>query len=201
MNRRLLVILLISFTTISSAQLPDCVREKCDSILLSELGADIYSDCVEYIGYKCTKKLDTITDNPCETYSRHSYLVRYKFSFPNQDNASFKLRFVCSGYFKKMHVQSEYFLRTNQSDLPAGFKDKGLRIVNYKKIAKKAYKKDSTLQGRGVLALSQDKIYWVFSSSEPYVHPNGIGDEAMIVHTAWLDPYSGNVIDSQIRRE
>ena len=201
MNRTLWAILMISMTTTTSAQLPECVKEKCDSILRIELGEDIYSNCVDYIGYECTQKLDTITDKSCEAYSRHSYIVRYLFSFPNQDNAFFKLGFVCTGFYGQMHVQSEYFLRKNQSDLPQVFKENGLKIVDYKKIVRKAYREDSQLSGGGVLALSQDKIFWVFSSSEPYRHPIPVGDEAVIVHTVWVDPYTGEIIGSQIRRQ
>ena len=161
----------------------------------------MYTRCVTYIGYECPQKLDTIIDNPCEAESRHSYRVRYKFNFPNQDNASFNLGFYCAGYYGNMHVQSEYFYRTNQSDLPKGFKDKGLKIVDYEKIEKRAYRKDAQLNGRGELALSQNKIYWVFSGRQPYNNHDKIGDEAMIVHMVWVDPYTGKIIASSIRRE
>ena len=185
----------------SFGQLPTCVREKCDSILKTELGPEIFSYHIEYFGYECTRKLDTITNNPCEANSRHSYQVSYKFSFHNKDSALFTLGYTCTGYFGQMHVQSEYFLRANQSDLPKGFKAKGLKLVSYKKIAKKAYKKDPLLTGKGVLVLNQDRIYWVFSCNVPYRNPDGIGDDASISHTVWLDPYTGKVIASQIRRE
>lgn len=201
MNKILLVILVISITTNAFGQLPECVKEKCDSILKVELGESIYASCVTYLGYECSDKLDTIMDNPCEAESRHSYRVKYKFNFPNEDRASFNLGFYCAGYYGKMHVQSEYFYRTNQSDLPKGFKDKGLKIVDYEKIHKIAHKKDVQLNGSGVLALDQDKIYWVFSGRKPYRSPDGIGDEAMVVHMVSVDPYTGKVIASSIRRE
>ena len=82
---RTLILLLITFkTTVSIAQLPDCVRKKCDSILQEELGKKIYKKCVDYVDFECTKNLDILTDNPCDAHSRHSYLVRYKFTFPKQ---------------------------------------------------------------------------------------------------------------------
>lgn len=199
MNKILIVILII--TTSASAQLPECVKEKCDSILLAELGEEMYTRCVTYIGYECSEKLDTIMDNPCEAQSRHSYRVRYKFNFPNQDNASFNLGFYCAGYYGKMHVQSEYFTRKNQSDLPKDFKDKGLDILDYATIEKKAKRKDNKVHGNGELALDQDKIYWVFSGRQPYENPDRIGDEASIVHMVWVDPYTGKIIASSIRRE
>ena len=184
-----------------SAQLPECVKVKCDSILKAELGEDIYTSRVTYIGYECTEKLDTIMDNPCEAESRHSYRIRYKFNFPNQDNATFDLGFYCAGYYGKMHVQSEYFYRSEQSDLPKGFRDKGLEILDYKLIEKKAKKKNPKVNGNGLLALDRDQIYWVFSSRQPLINPNGIGDEAMMVHTVTVDPYTGKIISSSSRRE
>jgi len=199
MNKILIVILII--TTSASAQLPECVKEKCDSILLAELGEEMYTRCVTYIGSECSEKLDTIMDNPCEAQSRHSYRVRYKFNFPNQDNASFNLGFYCAGYYGKMHVRSEYFTRKYQSDLPKDFKDKGLDILDYATIEKKAKRKDSKVHGNGELALDQDKIYWVFSGRQPYDNPDGIGDEAMIVHIVTVDPYTGKIISSSNRRE
>ena len=201
MNIILLTISIILITTNSFGQLPNCVREKCDSILQIEVGKEIFSNCIEYIGYECTKKLDTITDKPCEAHSRHSYLVRYKFSFPNQDNASFRLGFSCTAYFGSVDVKSEYFLRTNQSDLPKDFREKGLKIVAYEKIVKKALKKDPLVGGNGVLALNQDRILWVFSTRRPYKNPDGIGDESSVSHTVWVDPYTGKLIANQIRSE
>ena len=53
----------------------------------------------------------------------------------------------------------------------------------------------------GALVLTQDKIVWVFSKKEPYRDPSGFGDEAMISHTVWVNPYSGKVIADQTRRE
>lgn len=201
MNRILLLLLLIASMNNVSAQLPECVKVKCDSILKAELGEDIYTSRVTYIGYECTEKLDTIMDNPCEAESRHSYRIRYKFNFPNQDNATFDLGFYCAGYYGKMHVQSEYFYRSEQSDLPKGFRDKGLEILDYKLIEKKAKKKNPKVNGNGLLALDRDQIYWVFSSRQPLINPNGIGDEAMMVHTVTVDPYTGKIISSSSRRE
>ena len=199
MKKILIAILII--TTSASAQLPECIKEKCDSILIAELGEEMYTRCVTYIGHECSVKLDTIMDNPCEAQSRHSYWVRYKFTFPNQDSASFKLGFSCSGYYGKMHVQSEYFTRKNQSDLPKGFKDKGLDILDYATIEKKAKRKDSKVHSNGELVLDQDKIYWIFSGRQPYKNPDGIGDEASIVHIVTVDPYSGKIIYNSNGRE
>lgn len=201
MNRIVLLLLLITSINNVHAQLPECVKVKCDSILKAELGKDIYTSRITYIGYECTEKLDTIMDNPCEAESRHSYRIRYKFNFPNQDNATFDLGFYCAGYYGKMHVQSEYFYRSEQSDLPKGFRDKGLEILDYKLIEKKAKKKNPKVNGNGLLALDRDQIYWVFSSRQSLINPNGIGDEAMMVHTVTVDPYTGKIISSSSRRE
>ena len=201
MYRLLLLILSLNFLSLAFSQLPDCAKAKCDSILKAELGENIYSSCITYLGYECTHKLDTIMSNPCEAESRHSYRVRYKFNFPNHDKASFTLGFDCDGYYGQMHVQSEYFTKINQSDLPSGFIDKGLDLIDFEKIKKKAKKKDSKVDGNGVLALGRDKIYWVFTGREPFNNPNNIGDEAMIVHVVWVDPYTGKVISSSISRE
>jgi hypothetical protein len=201
MNRILILILLITSTNIASAQLPECVKVKCDSILKAELGEDIYTRCVIYIGHECTQKLDTIMDTPCDAESRHSYRVRYKFNFPNQENATFNLEFYCAGYYGKMHVRSEYFTRKNQSDLPKDFRDKGLEILDFEIIEKKAKKENPKVNGDGELALDRDRIYWVFSGREPYINPNGIGDEAMIVNMVTVDPYTGKIISSSNRRE
>ena len=153
------------------------------------------------MGFEYQKKLNPLIKYTCETQSSHSYLVQYKFSFPEQEKASFTLGFSCYGYNGQMRIQSQYFLRIDQSDLPQGFREKGLKIVDYKKIAKKAHNKDSQIRGGGVLALDQDKIYWVFSGRYPYRNPDGIGDEAMIVHTVTVDPYTGKIIASNNRRE
>lgn len=201
MNRILLLLFLITSIINASAQLPECVKEKCDSILKAELGENMYTRCVTFIGYECPQKLDEIMDNPCEAESRHSYRVRYKFNFPNQDNATFNLGFYCAGYYGKMHVQSEYFTRKNQSDLPEDFREKGLDILDYEKIQKKAKKKNSKVNGNGELALDQDQIYWIFSGRQPYKNPDGIGDEASIVHIVTVDPYTGKIIFSSNRRE
>ena len=209
MKRILLLILIFPITISTSAQLPECVKEKCDSILNSELGENIYKSCVTYIGYECTQKLDTILDNPCKAETRHSYFFRYKFCFPNHEKAFINLGFYCAGYYGKMHVQSEYFYRKEQSDLPTDFKAKGLEIVDYLKIAKQASKEMAKITGDkefklwegGVLALNQDKFYWVFSIREPYRDPSGFGDEAYIVHLVTVDPYTGKIISSSSRRE
>jgi len=201
--------LIITISNNTSAQLPGCVKEKCDSILRIELGEDIYINCVDYIGFECTDKLDTITDTPCQVYSRHSYLVRYKFRFPDQAKAFFRLGFTCTGFNGHMNVESEYFSRPNQSDLPQGFKEKGLKIVDYKKIARKSSRriaKKTSEKGLmrwegGALVLTQDKIVWIFSKKEPYSDPSGFGDEAMIVYRVWVDPYTGKIIGSQNGRE
>ena len=200
MNRILLNLLLIFSVNIVSAQLPECAKQKCDSILKAELGENIYTRCVIYIGYECTQKLDTRMDNPCGAESRHSYRVRYKFNFPNQENATFNLEFYCAGYYGKMHVQSENFTRKNQSDLPKDFRDKGLEILDFEIIKKKAKKENPKVNGDGDLALDRDRIYWVFSGREPYINPKGIGDEAMMVHTVTVDPYTGDIISSSSRR-
>ena len=70
-----------------------------------------------------------------------------------------------------MRIQSKYFYRHNHSDLPSGFKDMGLNIVAYHKIAAKASKEMSKYN-----------------------------DEAMIIKTVWVDPYTGKIIDSESRR-
>ena len=192
----------------SHGQLPDCVKERCDSILISELGDEIFQSCIEFTAYKINKPLNEQIENPCLAQSNHRYTVDYKFSFPSEEKAFFTLGFVCDGYSGSMRIQSKYFYRHNQSDLPFGFKDMGLNIVAYHKIAGKASKemskynddKEPKRWDEAVLAINQNKIYWVFSHREPYRDPSGFGDEAMIVKTVWVDPYSGKIIDSESRR-
>jgi len=204
-----LPLFVLSICSHSLGQLPKCVKEKCDSILMGELGEKMYESCIEFEGYKVTTRLAEFVDDPCEAQSSHRYTVNYKFSFPSEEKASFTLGFVCHGYQGKMTVQSKYFYRYNQSDLPEGFKKKGLNIIDYQKIAKKASKemaknapnKEFRRWEGGVLVLAQDKIYWAFSRREPYHDPSGFGDEAMIVSRVWVNPYTGKIIGSEVRRE
>ena len=107
---------------------------------MGELGEKMYESCIEFEGYEVTTRLAELVDDPCAAQSSHRYTVNYKFSFPSEEKASFTLGFVCHGYQGKMTVQSKYFYRYNQSDLPEGFKKKGLNIIDYQKIAKKASK-------------------------------------------------------------
>ena len=86
---------------------------------------------------------------------------------------------------------------------------KAFNDFDYQKIAKKASKemaknapnKEFRRWEGGVLVLAQDKIYWAFSRREPYHDPSGFGDEAMIVSRVWVNPYTGKIIGSEIRRE
>ncbi len=203
-----LPVLLLTIQFHLLGQLPDCVREKCDAILRNELGDEIFQSCIEFTGYKINKPLNEQTENPCIAQSNHRYTVECNFYFTSEENALFNLCLVCDGYLGNMRIQSKYFYRHNQSDLPGGFKEKGLDIMDYQKIAKKASKEmaknapneEIKRWDGGVLALNQNKIYWVFSRREPYRDPSGFGDEAMLVSTVWVDPYTGKIISSETRR-
>lgn len=209
MKNILIPVFLLVIQFYSHGQLPDCVKEKCDSILIAELGEKIYESCINFEGYKVKTKLAEFPDDPCAAVESQRYTVDYKFSFPSEERASFLLGFECDGYQGKMTIQSKFFYRQNQSDLPSGFKEMGLKIIDYNKIAMKAYKeidkitmnKESKRWEGGVLAFNQNKIYWVFSRREPYHDPSGFGDEAMIVSTVWVDPYTGKIIASESRRQ
>ena len=127
----LIPVFLLVIQYYSHGQLPDCVKERCDSILISELGDEIFQSCIEFTAYKINKPLNEQIENPCLAQSNHRYTVDYKFSFPSEEKAFFTLGFVCDGYSGSMRIQSKYFYRHNQSDLPFGFKDMGLNIVAY----------------------------------------------------------------------
>ena len=153
----------------------------------------------EFDFYKCDRPRLLLTEDTCATVERQDYLLKYTFRFPNEENAKFSLGFDCDIYHGEIHIQSEYFTRKNQSDLPVGFAQNGLEIVDYSSILKKARKKDPrAVSYGGELALDRDALYWVFSAVIPINNPDGDA-EMGVQHTVYLDPYTGKVVSHGVR--
>ncbi len=195
MKSTLTFIIIFAFHFISLGQLPSCVKEKCEIILKKELGNEIFNKYVHFEGYKCKLKLDSVTGSPCKSFSRHEYLVKFSFTFPKIKTAKLNLGFICTGFYGDFYVQSALYYRSEQSDLPKDFINKGFDLINYNIIKSKACKTDSLIQKQftdGTLAIVNDKIYWVFEANEPY--ENKTGDAEMYTnHVIYIDPYTGEI--------
>lgn len=206
MKKGFLILLSIVLFSISWGQnLPDCVKEKCDEILKKELGKRKFRKYIKYEGYKCTIKPEKDTTEYCGLNSRHQYLVEYSFTFHKANDAKLKLGFVCAGYNGKMHIQSEYFLRKEQTDLPRNFRRKRLRIMDYEFAKLLACATDSLLNAnkntlQGNLVTTQQGIYWIFDRSGSISNPYGDA-ELSRRHTVWINPYKRKVHFHEIKVE
>ena len=131
--------------------------------------------------------------DPCNSTERFDYNIEYLFTFPNIEFGNLKLKFTCSTLNGKINIQSYNFLRHEKSDLPQNFLKKGLKLVDYKSIKKKAFKKISgSVYEEGELVIFQDHIYWIFTGIENIINQEGDA-EMYIRHTVLVNPYNGKI--------
>ncbi len=129
-------------------------------------------------------------------------MVRFSFAFPGNEGAKLDLGFLCTGFYGKLNVQSEYFLRSERSDLPENFIKKGFKLKKYETIKKKACETDSLFINRtellnGSLVLTQKEVLWVFAIS--WTHGNEYRDAEMYTsHIVRINPYSGKIHSHEI---
>ena len=62
MKHILIPVFLFVIQYYTHGQLPDCVKERCDSILKRELGDEIFDSCIKFTGYEINTPLRILID-------------------------------------------------------------------------------------------------------------------------------------------
>lgn len=196
--RSLLIIFCLALPAVLNAQpeektvtIPDSVKKRCDDLIISEVGKDIYELCVLYKKSLVNKR----TFGNGEV--RSDYTITYSFRFPQVHEASFNFGFVYTEWAGKERLVSSAFLRNNQTDLPPCLKKSGLKILNYQLVKTVALNQNPEMKKhcdevKGILVLTQDSLSWHFSVSIPQPNPGGDA-EIFINHHVCVDPYTGVV--------
>jgi len=169
---------------------PDSIRQRCDSILIRELGAGVFYRQVSLHDYRGV---------PLGREGRQDYALTYVFTFPGTEGATLELPFVSSAYEGQVHVQSGYFMRTDSSDLPPGFIEKGLHVVGPDVAIDSACAADPFLavnrhRLEAHLVLTPGALVWSVGLYQMIANPEGDAEEA-VYRGVRIDPYAGKVIE------
>lgn len=117
---------------------PDTIRNKCDNVIISEIGKKAFDANVKFI--KCDSRKNVVNGEQTT-----SYTLFYSFGFPNVKEShvifslDFKITPKTSGVVKDIAFK-------NYTRLPASIKTKGLKIIDFASAKKIAIQSDTTLK-------------------------------------------------------
>jgi hypothetical protein len=187
----LLIPALLSFKaysqTIYGTVAPDSIRDKCDKVVISEIGQTAFDKNVKLI------KCDAIKGN-----GNDKYILFYSFGFPNvrESHVVFTLDYKPG----KGVVKDAAF--KNYTRLPNSVKTKGVKIIDYSRAKNAALASDSVLMHNsnsvyGELSTEYNEklkdyfFVWYFYSIVPC---KNCKDKPFTMSSAYVDAATGKAI-------